>query len=130
MSGLWKWNKKERYKIICDITEKEFPLNNVHTEGMNRYQHPEFQVILKLPPALIHYLLKELMKKVADGKQFQSGDLVEDLLPHVPIRLDTYQMYGPEVLRVIIPDKRGRFPEDEKCDFWFKLQAAHIFEKE
>ena len=37
MSGLWKWNKKERYKIICDITEKEFPLNNVHTEGMNRY---------------------------------------------------------------------------------------------
>ncbi len=63
MSGLWKWNKKERYKIICDITEKEFPLNNVHTEGMNRYQHPEFQVILKLPPALIHYLLKELMKK-------------------------------------------------------------------
>ena len=75
-------------------------------------------------------LLKELMKKVADGKQFQSGDLVEDLLPQVPIRLDTYQMYGQEVLRVIIPDKRGRFPEDEKCDFWFKLQAAHIFEKE
>ena len=55
---------------------------------------------------------------------------MEDLLPHVPIRLDTYQMYGQEVLRVIIPDKRGRFPEDEKCDFWFKLQAAHIFEKE
>lgn len=70
MSGLWKWNKKERYKIICNITEKEFPLNNVHTEGMNRYQHPEFQVILKLPPALIHYLLKELMKKVQMGNSF------------------------------------------------------------
>ena len=112
----------------CGKVEDSFPeyICNAHTHGMKKYHHPDFQLVLHISNEDIGYILNSLGLRVQAGEQFHSGDLVEGIFEDCPVRLDSFQETGREVLRVIIPDGQNRFPEDENCAYPYSIQTLTI----
>ena len=110
----------------CECGEKEtsfFPYAcNAHTHGMDRYNHLDFQLVLKYPKEEVMRILNTLGLRVKAGERFQAGDFVTGIYEDCAVRLDEIEENGRNVLRVIIPDKYGRFPEDEACIGAYLLQ--------
>lgn len=95
---------------------------NAHTHGMEKYDHPDFQMVLQLPFEEIGRILNWLGLRVQAGERFNPGDYVSGIYEDCQIRLDEYEETGRNVLRVIIPDKFGIFPENPECMEIYKLQ--------
>lgn len=108
----------------CGKEEKSFIPNacNAHTHGMERYGHLDFQVVLNYPPSLIGYILNALGSRVRAGERFHKGEYLTGIFEDCPIRLDEFEEGGRQVLRAIVPDKNGLFPECEGCDPRYRLQ--------
>lgn len=65
----------------CGKEEKGFlPYTcNAHTHGMEKYGHPDFQVVLSLPPREIGRILNTLGLRVQEGERFQAGRYVSGI---------------------------------------------------
>lgn len=108
----------------CGKIENPFPqyICNVHTHGMEKYGHLDFQLVIHMPPQEMGYVLNTLGLRVKAGERYQSGDLVEGIFEDCSIRLDEVEECGRKVLRVIMPDSQNRFPEDPECDYPYNYQ--------
>ena len=95
---------------------------NFHTHGMEKYGHLDFQVVLELDPNDIAFILNTLGMRVQSGEKLNAGDLVYGIFEDCPIRLDEFEETGRTVLRVIIPDEKNIFPDEEVCNDDFKFQ--------
>ena len=95
---------------------------NAHTHGMSQYGHMDFQIVTQYPMKQIAYILNTLGARVRDGEHFAAGDMVAGIYEDCSVRLDEYEETGRKVLRVIIPDKHNRFPEDPDCMEPYTLQ--------
>ncbi len=102
---------------------------NAHTHGMDIYDHLDFQVVLPFPQWHIGYLLNEMGSRVRSGERFHPGDYVRGIYEDCPIRLDLFRETGRDVLRLIIPDKANRFPEDPMCQKKYRVQINRAFEE-
>lgn len=98
---------------------------NGHTHGMERYGHPDFQLVLNLPDEEIARILNTFGLRVQAGGRFNNGDLVEGIYLDCPVRLQEFEECDRKVLRVVIPDKQNRFPEDTNCEYPYTLQIFH-----
>jgi len=96
---------------------------NAHTHGMNNYNHPEFQMVLNVPPELLGHILNTLGLRVKNGEKFKAGDFVHEVIEDYPIRLDEQIVEGEKLLRVCIPDPNGKFPGESGCDDIYALQG-------
>lgn len=123
-------NKEPITWIIHYIIDAVGPggMINTHTHGMNAYGHLDFQVVLNLPPEHIGYLLNTMGSRVQNGERFHPGQLVSGIYEDCPIQLKKYRETGRDVLRIIIPDKNNRFPEDALCEERYKVQQNRAFE--
>lgn len=108
----------------CGKIEYPFPqyICNAHTHGMAKYGHPDFQLVIHMPPQDMGYVLNTMGLRAQAGERFQSGDLVEGIFLDCSVRLDEVEESGRKVLRVIIPDSQNRFPEDTNCDYPYSFQ--------
>ena len=116
--------------VVC-MDEKPYQLYlcNAYTHGMENYEHLGFQMVLNPPPEHIAYLLNALRKRVQNGKVFRDGDMVSGLYEAYDIRLKKSGETGRDVLRLIIPDKYNRFPEDKNCMAPYKYQELSMSEE-
>lgn len=104
-------------------------LCNTHTHGMGNYGHLDFQIVLNLPLEHISYLLNSMGLRVQSGEVFHDGDMISGLYEDCEIRLKKVRETGRDVLRLIIPDKYNRFPEDARCMAPYKHQELPMFEE-
>ncbi len=96
---------------------------NAHTHGMEAYNHLDFQVVLDFKEKEIHRILNAFALKVQAGQRFAAGDYVAGIYLDYNVRLDEVEESGRKVLRIIIPDKNNKFPEDITCTGYYRLQA-------
>lgn len=96
---------------------------NFHTHGMEKYNHPDFQLVLNYDLQMAGYILNTLGDRVCAGERFKDGDYVKGIFEDCDVRLDTYEETGRNVLRVIIPDAHNIFPDEAGCDmrYWVQL---------
>ena len=108
----------------CGKIERGFIPNacNAHTHGMEKYGHPDFQVVINYPMETIGYILNALGRRVQAGEVFHNGEYVSGIFEDCPIRLNEFEEDDRTVLRAIIPDMNGFFPECEECDFRYRVQ--------
>ena len=111
--------------VICNGYRTD-QMRNCHTHGMEKYQHMDFQIVLNYPDDHIGYLLNTICEKVVRGERFSAGDMVAGLYEDCAIRLDSAIESGRPVLRLIIPDKYNRFPEEPLCMEEYKGQIFDI----
>ena len=96
---------------------------NAHTHGMERYNHPDFQVVLNWPDNEIARILNTFGLWVQEGKTFVSGDTVSGIYEDCDVRLEEFEETGRNVLRIIVPDKNNVFPSDKNCMYPYTLQT-------
>ena len=108
----------------CNKVEDEFHdgLCNAHTHGMEKYHHPDFQMVIQVSPEEIGYVLNTLGRRVQNGEQFHDGDYVSGIYEDCDIRLQEFEETGRKVLRVLIPDMQNIFPDNPRCNHPFNLQ--------
>lgn len=109
----------------CGKTENSFIPGacNFHTHGLAKYGHLDLQIVIEYPPQEIARILNTIGLRIQDGARFAAGDLIKGIYEDCDVRLDTFEETGRNVLRVIIPDKFNRFPEDPICEYPYNLQA-------
>lgn len=98
----------------CGKTENRFPqyMCDAHTHGMAKYGHPEFQLVVNYGMQETGRLLNTIGLRVQAGEIFKSGDKVKGLYEDCDITLlEVPDCVGVKVLRLIIPDKENRLPE-------------------
>lgn len=95
---------------------------NAYTDGMSKYGHMEFQLVLCFSPEDIAYILNRLGERVQSGEVFHPGDLVSRIFKDCRLRLDEFKVSEQRVLRVIVPDENNHFPEEDCCNDIYKLQ--------
>ena len=60
---------------------------------------------------------------VQTGERFKNGDMVSGIYEDCDVRLTEFEETGRKVLRIIVPDKHNRFPEDSECETPYQLQS-------
>lgn len=108
----------------CNETENGFLPNmcDAHTHGMDKYGHQEFQIVLMIGAELICYILNALGLRVQAGESFKDGDSVAEIIRDYNIRIKEVEVDGKKLLRVILPDAQGCFPEDVHCAEYYNQQ--------
>lgn len=96
---------------------------NAHTHGMQKYNHLDFQMVLHTSPEDMCYILNTLGMRVQNGERFKAGDMVSGIFLDCDVRLDLFWETDRNVLRVIIPDGKNRFPEDPNCEYPYSFQT-------
>jgi hypothetical protein len=84
---------------------------------MAQYGHPDFQIVLNYPNEEIGRILNTLGLRVQAGERFKDGDFVGGIYEDCMVRMKEFTECERKVLRVIIPDKQNRFPEDNECTY-------------
>ena len=92
-----------------------------HTIGMERYDHPDFQLVLNCDMGTACTILNTLGDYVRAGRRFNSEECVSDIF-NCDVHIKTFKHNGRNVLRVIIPDGNFINPDEEGCDPGFCFQ--------
>lgn len=114
----------------CGETETSFLpyLCNAHTHGMEKYDHPDFQMVLRTSNKEIGRILNTLGLMVQQGERFYDGAYVTGIYEDCSIRLQEFEETGRKILRVIIPDGNNIFPENPECAVPYSLQLLETEE--
>lgn len=116
----------------CGKTENGFPeyICDAHTHGMNKYGHLEFQVVVNYGPEEIGRLLNEMGRRVQNGEKFKDGEVVKGLYLDCDIVLrEIPDSSDQPVLRLIIPDKENRMPEESSPPHSLQVLATPILHR-
>jgi len=101
---------------------------NIHTHGMDRYDHLDFQLVLPLVKKQAMDLLNTIGIEVQNGRRFEPGKYSGEVFS-CDFRLELHRETGRDVLRLIFPDPQMRFPEDPLCEELYKHQTERAFEE-
>lgn len=119
--------KKIDWMIHYVVDEAECPyLVNAHTHGMEKYNHQDFQFVLNEGMENVGWILNTLGLRVQNGERFNNGQTIKNFSNGYDGRFQEFYETGRKVLRFIIPDKYGRFPEDDECSFVLSLQIREL----
>lgn len=127
----WIWHYVSNNAVCQQCGEKEdgFPeyICDAHTHGMYKYGHLEFQVVIDYGPKELGRLLNEMGRKVRDGQHFKDGDEIEGLYLDckVPLR-QMSDARGRSILRLVIPDKQNRPPEESEYPHNMQIFATNF----
>ncbi len=97
---------------------------NYHTHGIFKtFGHLDFQIRLALESGVAGNIFNNLVRRVKSGGMIFHGDTIEGLIDN-GYKCKAFQTteMGLPVIRIILPDKDGKFPEDEGCSEFFKDQ--------
>ena len=95
---------------------------------MEKYKHLDFQTVINFTQKNICYILNKMGMRVQSGETFHDGDMDSGIYEDCDVRLKKVRETGRDVLRLIIPDKYNRFPEDENCMEPYRHQELEMFE--
>lgn len=89
-------------------------LANIHTHGIGEtWGHPEFQVVVPIPPDVATAILDVLADRVKAGERFEAGRRYGDVIARLDVMMVEATEGGRPVLRVILPDPAGCLDREE-----------------
>jgi hypothetical protein len=102
---------------------------NYHTHGLQEnYGHIDFQCLLPINPQLINSIVAGLADRVKKGEVFVEDKHYDDVISNFSVFFKKFTECGRPVLRLILPDPKGKFPQDADCDPRYKIQYDDIEE--
>ena len=106
---------------------------NYHTHGMpEHFDHQDLQIVFPVSEEQCQSYMWAIIDKIKDGAKYKPGDSDSRILTLVgteepiPVEFSAAVECGRNVLRVLIPDKKGRPPSDKLCEFPYSGQANAV----
>jgi hypothetical protein len=115
----------EKYGFFVDYVPLDEYHINAHTHGlMESKEHMDFQIVLPLDQELANKLFWSFVHQINEGANFEDkiDEDINSILNGYPVRLIKTIECKRDVLRVLFPDKNGKFPTDVNCEEAFKHQ--------
>ena len=98
-------------------------LVNIHTHGLDEFGSKELQMVMPYPLQDAGKIINKIGKLIRGGRRFNAGDEIHNFFEGgFPVRLIDARESGRDVLRIILPDGEGRWPDDQLCEPYYKLQ--------
>lgn len=89
---------------------------NYHTHGIaETVGHPDFQIVMPLPFDVSMSIFWTLFRRVKDGERFAAGQSADRVIKGYQVRFLEAREDGRDVLRLLLPDKNGKFPGEPGC---------------
>ena len=86
---------------------------NAHTHGVfDSFKHPDLQLVLPVSGAVGGSILRTVVNRIKKGETFKPGQDYQEIAQGYPVRFMKAVENGRDVLRLIFPDRDGRFPGD------------------
>lgn len=96
---------------------------NVHTHGLvHSMNHIDLQIAMPLKAQLLATLIHDIVDKIRDGAKIKDGDILDYVLKDYNVKAVQMTEMGRPVIRILLPDKDGAFPDDDACAENFKIQ--------
>lgn len=114
----WEQDCMEKYGFwVHLVQDDESPTGiNIHTHGLETYDHPDFQLIVPLPQQFAHSIVSDLANRVKNGERFSAEQNVDKVIKQWPVKLIDAEESGRKVLRIVLPDPDGKLERDEIND--------------
>jgi len=114
---------------VLDHEEKAVPFVNAHTHGiLEKYGHADLQICLAtrlgVPTDVIHQMLHAVVRQIEDGVVFAAGHKSGEVMEGYDVKFVDAEENGRHVLRVLLPDNRGAFPDEPGCTKELATQAT------
>ena len=126
--SLEAWEKEMTRKHgFCShfVGDPDCRYSNYHTHGFRKtWDHDDFQIVVSIPPNVANNLFWTFADRVKAGERFSDGSQVDKILKGHLVHLKKAREGGRDVLRIILPDKNGLFPEDHGVDRYFGMQET------
>lgn len=102
---------------------------NMHTHGLDRFGHLDFQIVLPVKPEIGHEFFRILVGIIKSGKgKFEDGSISTELMSNsMPVKFIKVQETGREVLRLIFPDRHGNINMDDMDELFAKQYSDGTF---
>ena len=103
---------------------------NIHTHGLNKYNHKELCIPLDLGYKLAITILNQCGLRIKLGNEKFVPGFNDSIIHNLPLLF--YEFENSNTLYMIIPDPNGKFPEDDDCEFPYNKQLlyAQIIEED
>lgn len=103
---------------------------NIHTHGLNKYNHKELCIPLDLGYKLAVTILNQCGLRIKLGNEKFVPGFNDSIIQNLPVLF--YEFENSNTLYMIIPDPNGKFPEDDDCEFPYNKQLlyAQIIEED
>ncbi|WP_182101775.1 DUF4262 domain-containing protein [Niallia taxi] len=122
-----EWMEKYGWVYHYENFPGENQVANIHTHGFEEnYNHMDFQIVLKYHPDLVQGIFNTLYYHVKRGKVYESGKYYSEVVSGYDVLMQTFEENGRELLRVILPDENGLFPQSPNCNPIYKLQTMPL----
>lgn len=106
--------------------EIDGPVANIHTHGLaENLNHIDLQIVLKLDEDLVQMLLNTIIDNIAEGYKYREGRS-NQVIDSIEVEFKLFEESDRKVLRVILPDEQGRFPNDEGCQEPYNKQYVEL----
>lgn len=104
---------------------------NVHTHGIaDSFQHVDLQIVFPITPQQAISFMHGVVDEIKKGRKFLVGDRADILKRKdggpAPFTFSDAEEQGRRVLRVLIPDHKGRAPGDPGCEWPFTEQPSVV----
>lgn len=80
---------------------------NIHTHGLESFDHLDFQIVISLPKDVVKDVLFSLVERVKNGESFHDKQYVDEIITLGSVKLIEKEESGRRVLRIIFPDPEG-----------------------
>lgn len=102
-------------------------LADVHTHGLSSsFGHKDLQVVLPLEPKLIYSIFSNIVSDIKEGAIYRSNIRNPKVLNGYDVVLKEFDDNDRTVLRVILPDPNGLFPDEKGCIHPYNKQYEEL----
>lgn len=118
----------DEHKWMCHyvMPEKGEEYINLHTHGLlENFNHRDFQIVIPVDQGTGHSILSDLVERVKRGERIQVDKKYSDVIQDFDVYFSLQKEMDRYVLRMILPDPNGKFPEDEGCDPFYQKQETY-----
>jgi hypothetical protein len=120
MEDLRRWERESMAEFGFYVHAVQWPDDrpglNIHTHGLDTTFPGQLnlQIVLPIPPALAMQLFHGAVNQMREGARFLHGD-EDEAIANVKVRFVMRREGHRDLLRMILPDPRLRFPGDPMC---------------
>ena len=82
---------------------------NIHSHGLNKYNHSDIQICFRLEKETAHAILTCIIDRIKNGEKFETGWYYAGIIMNYNIEFAEAEEFGRKVLRIIFPDENGDF---------------------
>ncbi len=105
--------------VMNDHFDAPAGMNNCHTHGLvHSFNHPDFQIVIPIPPQKINDIFYTLVDLIKEGRRFQSGERSSEAINGYDVAFAKATEKGRNILRVILPAADGILDRDKMTDGW------------